>query len=426
MAHYKDLRELYARSLEYHGIGYALYQPISAADISPPCAGFFDRNGNFNRIAKLTPSQGPEGLVPLEYTPQPQAQIGIEWKPKTSLGVQAITVDTSAEGPASGHVKYASKSSFGAVVIASKPVTMTGYNDERLFLAWLAANKEKLMERYGTQLRKYGLWIITQTHTAPGCWINAWQDKRREAVISLEAKANMLGGVSEGLNFDDLSSDRDWTHYMSEDGTGVVVFMDGIEVKPMEWMLQGLKQSIGLSRSTSKPRRSSFSSSKVCPDAMQSTQEGTSKYLTPSPIPTDRGRRMSTSPPSAATAARRASYAEAHLKEQAPPPRISLPLSIGDTVTRKRSTSTQRSSSTKRGSTGAMGFPSHNESHSPTDEEMLRDVGVSHSLSRSLSTISRGSSPQTPSLRRESRDLSGLGNSKHMERHHNPSRHVGT
>lgn len=99
MAHYKDLRELYAKSLEYHGIGYALYQPVAAADLTPPCAGYFDRNGNFNVIAQLSDRPDGTGLVPLEYMPLQQAQIGIEWKPKTSLGVLAVAVDASGEGP---------------------------------------------------------------------------------------------------------------------------------------------------------------------------------------------------------------------------------------------------------------------------------------------------------------------------------------
>lgn len=99
MAHYKDLRDLYAKSLEYHGIGYALFQPISANDMIPPCAGFFDRNGDFNMIARLATELQDDGLQPLEYMPPKVSDVGITWKPKTSLGVTALSLDASGEGP---------------------------------------------------------------------------------------------------------------------------------------------------------------------------------------------------------------------------------------------------------------------------------------------------------------------------------------
>ena len=100
MSHYKDLRDLYAKSLEYHGIGRALFTPVAFKDMTPPCAGFFDRNGDFNTICNITTSaENMRGLQPIEYMPPQVSDIGISWQPKTSAGVQAITMDGSAATP---------------------------------------------------------------------------------------------------------------------------------------------------------------------------------------------------------------------------------------------------------------------------------------------------------------------------------------
>ena len=90
------------------------------------------------------------------------------------------------------HIKYKSKDSFGAVLIAQKPITLTSYNDETLFQSWLSANRALLSSLHGPQLRRHGLRIVTRTYTAPACSINAWEDKDKEANMSVKAKANMV------------------------------------------------------------------------------------------------------------------------------------------------------------------------------------------------------------------------------------------
>jgi len=102
MAHYKDLRVSYAKNMEFHGIGSALFQPISAIDMTPPCCGYFDRNGDWNHITNLTTERAiaeREGYLPLAQAPIKVTDIGIEWQPKTSLGMQAYTIDGSGNSP---------------------------------------------------------------------------------------------------------------------------------------------------------------------------------------------------------------------------------------------------------------------------------------------------------------------------------------
>ena len=101
-AHHKDLRGIYAKRMECHGVGMALMQPISGEDCQPVSCGFFDRNGDWNLITRLTAGRREElddYFHPLEYTPRPAAEVDIVWQPKTSLGVRALTLDASGDTP---------------------------------------------------------------------------------------------------------------------------------------------------------------------------------------------------------------------------------------------------------------------------------------------------------------------------------------
>lgn len=147
---------------------------------------------------------------------------------------------------ADAHIKYKSKESFGAILIAQKPITLTSYNDETLFQSWLRVNKALLSSLHGPQLRRHSLRIVTRTYTAPTCSINAWEDKDKEANMSVKAKANMMGELGGELDWTDKLTDKDWSHYSGKDkGDTVVVFFDGIEVPSWEWWLEGLRTSMG-------------------------------------------------------------------------------------------------------------------------------------------------------------------------------------
>lgn len=117
---------------------------------------------------------------------------------------------------ADAHVKYQSRKSFGAVLIARNPVEVTAYNDECLFKEWIEDNKAQLYSRLGHQLKKYGLWVVTITYTAPGCSINAWMDKDKDAVLSAKAKAAMVGDLGAELDWTDKITDKDWCHYTAK------------------------------------------------------------------------------------------------------------------------------------------------------------------------------------------------------------------
>ena len=168
---------------------------------------------------------------------------------------------------ANAHVKFQSKKSFGAVLIARNPVEVTAYNDECLFKQWIAENKAQLYSRFGNQLKKYGLWIVTVTYTAPACSINAWMDKDKDAVLSAKAKAAMVGDLGAELDWTDKITDKDWCHYAAKP------YKDAIEGAPAQPIVCSTAEATRLPgrRPLSKSSIPLHDASAIDPQLMNST-----------------------------------------------------------------------------------------------------------------------------------------------------------
>lgn len=193
------------------------------------------------------------------------AEMNIEWRPRTSLGVRQTVVDGQAATPdglpsgagAEASVRYASKTRFGAVLIAQKPITLTSYNDETLFRHWINNNRATLAQLHGVELSRYGLLLVTRTYTAPQVSINAWVDKDKDASMSIKAKANMMGDLGGNVDWAERSSDKDWAHYSNKEG--VVAFFDGIHIPAWQWYYNGVKarirRDLGFAKKQMTPNR---------------------------------------------------------------------------------------------------------------------------------------------------------------------------
>ena len=109
MAPRNDLGLLYAKHMEHFGCGVALFQPVCAVDMCPPCVGYLDDNMRWNLIANIEwpGHSGPQvelpgslqALGPLERPPRKLEQLNIEWRPRTSIGVRQYTVDANGQTP---------------------------------------------------------------------------------------------------------------------------------------------------------------------------------------------------------------------------------------------------------------------------------------------------------------------------------------
>lgn len=164
----EDLGVQYAKNMAHFGCGVAMFQPVSACDMQPPCVGYIDGNNRWNFVAnvewlrangelqgnssKLEADEG--GYQPLERKPVRMEKLGIEWRPRTSMGVRQWTVAENGQTPydstisilqkahallerfeewktkfatdhrstgipvgADAHIRYKSNTSFGAVLM---------------------------------------------------------------------------------------------------------------------------------------------------------------------------------------------------------------------------------------------------------------------------------------------------------------------
>ena len=94
---------LYARKMQHFGCGLALYHPVAAVDMTPPCVGYLDSNRRWNHLTNLEweGDDRPDTRIyaPLEKVPQKMAEMNIEWRPRTSLGVRQHMLDAKGETP---------------------------------------------------------------------------------------------------------------------------------------------------------------------------------------------------------------------------------------------------------------------------------------------------------------------------------------
>jgi hypothetical protein len=106
----------YAKSMGHFDSGTAMFQPVAGGDMTPPCVGYHDSKGDWNRITDIawldadgklqnaksgnvkTPIPS-DGYKPLERAPLKMEELDIEWKPRTSQGVRQYNLDAQGETP---------------------------------------------------------------------------------------------------------------------------------------------------------------------------------------------------------------------------------------------------------------------------------------------------------------------------------------
>ena len=82
-----------------------MFQPIAGGDMTPPCVGYRDSKGDWNRLAEITwPGEDGVGESPTPYTklkrpPRKMEDFSITWKPRTSQGVTQDYFDGQAAAP---------------------------------------------------------------------------------------------------------------------------------------------------------------------------------------------------------------------------------------------------------------------------------------------------------------------------------------
>lgn len=89
------LDKIYARLMQNHPYGWALYKKVTAKHLRPGCCGYFDSDGDWRTLVDLTSPaeelevQGWEPPDPLKTNRDPESMV---WGPKSSSSVRAHQV----------------------------------------------------------------------------------------------------------------------------------------------------------------------------------------------------------------------------------------------------------------------------------------------------------------------------------------------
>ena len=107
-------------------------------------------------------------------------------------------------------------SNFGAVLLTEKPIAHEMYyGPDTPWNKWVEANTTRLYSDYKTNLRKNGLWIITQVYSTKMAHITTLQSSKRSVQIGVKADVASFVKVEP---HGDWSADADsgsWTKYTS-------------------------------------------------------------------------------------------------------------------------------------------------------------------------------------------------------------------
>lgn len=151
----------YAKSMEDHPYGFALYQPELSSILQPGACGYLNGFKRWQPITKvndtaaLTAALGTYEPLSMALALMPPQEMA--WGPKASRRMKYTKIQASgsvpgqATGtPVSVSVRYdfQSLSDFGAILHCPDKVQHQGYYHRDVFLKWAQGNAAKIMEKF--------------------------------------------------------------------------------------------------------------------------------------------------------------------------------------------------------------------------------------------------------------------------------------
>jgi hypothetical protein len=236
------LDNVYNKHMRQHNHGYALYKPVSSDLMRPGSCGYFDDSGSWNPILDLNDGKSLQkhGLCPPKGLNLAPVEDNISWGPKTSQGVteQKIDVSLGVGAAITGlpislntQLKYSTDRKFGAILVTAPPVRLDRFYYEYPFKAWFKENVNVLLSgSHAEEVKKYGLFVITQTYSTAQCSLTSWTDSSREVFLGfdVETASNLTLGPHMGWSLG--NSAHSWNHYKALGESRLVVFASGFLV----------------------------------------------------------------------------------------------------------------------------------------------------------------------------------------------------
>ncbi|KAF3042268.1 hypothetical protein E8E11_006608 [Didymella keratinophila] len=223
-----NIRQQYSNAMAKHGFGHAVPIPVSSKKMRIGQCGYFDDTETWNPIVQITDSKtvAAKGFVAMDPTALKELSIDrdeAEWGPITSNAVTASDpkLDIGAAIPgvpveASIEFEVDNESSFGAVLTTEKPVTREAYTRvEKPWKDWIKQNSKTIMSKYGSEVGKYKLWIITQVWMTKTARINILESSKRKVSIGFKADVAQVGKLQPHGGWSTDGKNEGWEEYSS-------------------------------------------------------------------------------------------------------------------------------------------------------------------------------------------------------------------
>ena len=127
------------------------------------------------------------------------------------------------------HVEYSTSSDFDAVLLSSSPIVCDALYYKAPFKAWMRENAVELLRGpLAEDIKKYGLFIVTQTHTTRKCALTAWRNSENSAHFGFGVGAMGLAELDPNVAWYAGRSESGWNIYEAEGDELEVIFAGGL------------------------------------------------------------------------------------------------------------------------------------------------------------------------------------------------------
>ncbi|KAF7549733.1 hypothetical protein G7Z17_g6188 [Cylindrodendrum hubeiense] len=204
------LDRVFARLLQNHPYGWALYKKATAEELHPGCCGYFDTDGDWHTLVDLMSSE--EDLIRQGWD-APGNKLGnkdeepetLIWSPKTSKSVVSCQIGGEA---------------------GASPVLRHRVGNESAAIQWMKDNTPEILTQYRPIVERHGIWVVTKTYTSHRCGVVVMASKSSKVEIGIGASAPGLFTLDPSSSW--ASSHGDLAAEIHEDERGVVAFISGI------------------------------------------------------------------------------------------------------------------------------------------------------------------------------------------------------
>ena len=144
------------------------------------------------------------------------------------------------------HVEYSTSSDFGAVLLSSSPIVCDAFYYKAPFKAWMRENAMTLLRGpLAEDIKKYGLFIVTQTHATRKCALTAWRSSENGVHFGFGVGAMGLAEIDPNVAWYAGRSESGWDIYEAEGDELKVIFAGGLWFRRIIGSKVGFTSSFG-------------------------------------------------------------------------------------------------------------------------------------------------------------------------------------